>query len=77
MLYVFAALSLQVKESQDEGSPAKEMIMLFPAATPAAGTVMVVLVPVVVGAAVPIVLTNAIWAEPGKTKKNENSGRRK
>jgi hypothetical protein len=60
MLYVFPALSLQVRNPRP-GSEAKEMIMLLPAATPAAGTVKVVVVPVVVVATgVPIVLTKAI-----------------
>jgi hypothetical protein len=76
MLYVFPALSLHVRNARP-GSEAKEMIMLFPAATPEAGTVIVVVVPVLVVAAVPIVLTNAIWAETGETNENESRGRRK
>ena len=41
---------------------ARVRMTLFPTATPAAGTVIVVLVPLLLGAMVPIVLTHVICA---------------
>jgi len=52
-----------------EGFIAKERSTLFPAATPAAGTVIDVAVPLVFVAVVPIVLTKVIWADAGEAKK--------
>jgi hypothetical protein len=57
--YVLPAVSVAVTVPAT-ASIASERMMLFPAATPAAGTVTTMVVPAVVDAAVPMSLTNAI-----------------